>query len=105
MRYSADNLLAAREAAGLSREQAAVRVGKTAGTLAYHESGRITPTISVLAALANAYGCRVTDLHDPADEDDAVTRFTAELKALVDRAPPFTPAQQANLRALLRGVA
>jgi transcriptional regulator with XRE-family HTH domain len=105
MRYSAGYLLAAREAAGLSREQAAHRVGKTAGTLAYYESGRIAPTISMLTALANAYGCPVTDLFDPADPDDAVTRFTAELKALVDRAPPFTPAQQANLRALSRGVA
>lgn len=67
----ATNLKAARERAGLSREQAAVAVGRTWSSLAAYERGVVTPPLNVLDRLANVYGVRISQLVDPAVRDVA----------------------------------
>lgn len=46
-------LIAARERAGLTREQVAVALTRSAGTIAAYERGVITPPRAVVVRLAN----------------------------------------------------
>ncbi len=54
-------LRAHRRAVGLSRDQAAVAIGRTVSALIKYETRRITPTAYALARLADAYGCDIDD--------------------------------------------
>lgn len=72
--FNAPALRAAREAAGLSQEQAASAVSRSWLTLLQWESGRHVPPANVLSQLAGAYGISVGELWDDApgaDEGDA----------------------------------
>jgi transcriptional regulator with XRE-family HTH domain len=104
-RYSPSQLRAHREPTGLSRDDVAQHLGKTAGTIRNYEQGRIVPPVHVLAQLADLYGVSVDDLFDPADPDDDVAQYASEIRRVVQAAPPLSPQQNAQLRALLRGVA
>ncbi len=65
------NLKAAREHAGLSREQAALAIGRTWSSLAAYERGVVTPPLAVLDRLAEVYGVRLAALVEPAVPDVA----------------------------------
>ncbi len=67
----ATNLKAARERAGLSREQAALAVGRTWSSMAAYERGVVTPPLAVLDRLAGVYGVRLSELIEPAVPDVA----------------------------------
>jgi transcriptional regulator with XRE-family HTH domain len=57
-------LRAARESVGLSRERAAIAVGRSWRSISNYESGRGVPSAPVLIALAELYGVAVEDLLD-----------------------------------------
>lgn len=57
MQLSGPRLKAQRIAAGLNRERVALAVSRSAGTIALWEAGRVTPSGTQLAELANLYGC------------------------------------------------
>lgn len=58
----ADRLAAARRGAGLSREQAALAIGRSWSSLAGYERGVNTPPVPVLVDLAALYGTTVSAL-------------------------------------------
>jgi transcriptional regulator with XRE-family HTH domain len=58
-------LRAAREAAGLSRERAAIAVDRSYRSICNYEDGRGVPSARTLIALAEVYGVAVEDLVDP----------------------------------------
>jgi transcriptional regulator with XRE-family HTH domain len=103
--FSAHRLRALSQDADLTREQVAHQLGKTVGTITKYELGTIVPTVHVLGDFARIFQIDVGELFDADDPNDAVTSFAAEIRAMVDQAPPFTAAQAARLRVLLRGVA
>ena len=102
--YSPQRLRDARVSAGLSRDQAAQRAGRTVATVTAYEQGGVTPTVAILGRLATIYSVGVETLFDADDPADAVTAFAAEITRLVDTAPPLSAAARSNLRTLLRGV-
>ena len=59
---SGARLRAARESAGLTREQLAVLVGRSAQSVALWERGTVTPNVRVLAVVAEALGIQLTSL-------------------------------------------
>lgn len=61
----ADKLRAAREAAGLSQQQAAEASGMYQATIARYETDGRVPTLGALYKLAAAYGVGVCDLLPP----------------------------------------
>jgi transcriptional regulator with XRE-family HTH domain len=61
---SPTRLRAAREAAGLSRERAAVAIGRSYRSICQYEDGYNRPPANVLLALAEVYGVSVEDLTD-----------------------------------------
>jgi transcriptional regulator with XRE-family HTH domain len=61
--FSADRLRAARRQCGLSRDQFAVRIGRTVSTVTKYEIGQLTPSASVLGAIAAVLDCEVGDLY------------------------------------------
>ncbi len=58
----ARKLTQARQSAGVSREQAAVSIGRSWSSLAAYERGAIVPPLPVLDRLARLYGVRLPDL-------------------------------------------
>jgi transcriptional regulator with XRE-family HTH domain len=104
-RYSPARLKAARQAAGLSQADLAALVGKSVRAIQKYDQGEVIPTVAVLGAIARAVDVPIGELFDADDATDPVAAFTAEIKTLVDRMPPFTAEQRSRLRALLRGVA
>ena len=75
-------LRAARRAAGRTREEAALWVGKSSRTIDAYESGQAVPPGNVLVALANLYRVAVEDLCS-------------------ERTPPLSESQRERLAALL----
>ena len=57
---------AAREAAGLSRERAALAVDRSYHAIVQYESGQTNPSSAILLALAETYGVKVEDLTEKA---------------------------------------
>lgn len=104
-RYDPQRLRAARERAGMTQQAVADGIGRSSNTYVRYESGRVTPTVYVLGDVAGVLGVPVDDLFDPSDPSDPVTAFAAEIKAMVDAAPPLTAAQKSQLRVLLRNTA
>lgn len=51
-----------RVTAGLPREQLALQVGRTAGTVANWERGRVIPPPGVMLRIAEALGCSFAEL-------------------------------------------
>lgn len=58
----AARLKAARDAAGLSQQQAAERAGTYQVTIARFETDKRVPTLGILYKLAEAYGVNICDL-------------------------------------------
>jgi len=70
-RLSPTKLTDARSAAGLTREQVAVAVGRSFASIAGYERGRILPPADVLARMADLYDVGVGTLFTM--EDDATS--------------------------------
>lgn len=62
--FSPACLRRAREAAGLRQEHVAVAVDRSVGSISGYESGQITPSATMVAALATAIGCNPGDLYE-----------------------------------------
>lgn len=60
--FSGPRLREARKSAGLSPEQLAVSIGRSFYSVREWELGRVTPSVTTLAALADTLGCTVDDL-------------------------------------------
>lgn len=60
--FSGPRLRNARKSAGLSPEQLAVSIGRSFYSVREWELGRVTPSVTTLAALADILGCTVDDL-------------------------------------------
>ncbi|MCX5588176.1 MULTISPECIES: helix-turn-helix domain-containing protein [Streptomyces] len=60
--FSGRRLREARKTAGLSPEHLAISVGRSAYSIHEYELGRVTPPITVIAAIADALGRSVDDL-------------------------------------------
>lgn len=64
-RFSGDAMRKLREAADLSLEQLAIKLGKSAFTVRDYELGRTNPTVQALADMADALDCNMSDLFVP----------------------------------------
>jgi transcriptional regulator with XRE-family HTH domain len=60
--FSGPRLREARKSAGLSVEQLAISVCRSAYSVHEYQRGRVTPSVATLAALADTLGCTVDDL-------------------------------------------
>ncbi|NJP73806.1 helix-turn-helix transcriptional regulator [Streptomyces sp. C1-2] len=60
--FSGPRLREARKSAGLSPEHLAISVGRSSYSIREYEMGRVTPSVTTLAALADTLGCTVDDL-------------------------------------------
>lgn len=61
-RFSGERLRAARERAGLSREQLAVLVQRSHGSIVLYEQGRSLPSVTALERLAATLDVPIGDL-------------------------------------------
>lgn len=61
---SGPRLREARKSAGLSAEQLAISVGRSAYSIHEYELGRVTPGTAVLIAIADTLGRSIDDLLD-----------------------------------------
>jgi transcriptional regulator with XRE-family HTH domain len=57
-------LAARRRAAGYSRERLGVAAGRSLGSIAEYEKGRLSPPGDVLGVMASALGCTVDDFFE-----------------------------------------
>ena len=89
--------------AGLTQQELADRIGRPTATVALFEANEVIPALGPLGAMATALGCRTDDLYDSDNPDDPVTKYAAELAALVAAAPPLTSTQLAEIGAVVRG--
>lgn len=60
--FSARRLREAREAAGFSREQAAVGVGRSYQSIVSYELGRVAPPLDIATRFAALYGVDIAEL-------------------------------------------
>lgn len=60
--FSGRRLREARSAAGVSAEQIAIGVGRSAYSVHDYERGRVLPPVDVLIKAATLIGCRLDDL-------------------------------------------
>lgn len=60
-------LKALREAKGLTQRELAGRCGIDYSSLSMYESGKRIPNMKTIAKLANALGCRISDLNEYGD--------------------------------------
>ena len=60
--FSGQRLRETRKAAGVSVEQLALTIGRTAYSIHEYQRGRVTPPTSIMAAIADALDCKVDDL-------------------------------------------
>jgi DNA-binding XRE family transcriptional regulator len=67
--FSADAARALRRLAGLSRTEAASRMGLAAATVSRYEASVCRPSLDALARMADAYGCNVGDFFRPGPDD------------------------------------
>ncbi|GAA2753365.1 hypothetical protein GCM10010440_73100 [Kitasatospora cinereorecta] len=93
--FRADRLVAERAKVGLGRQELAQRVGIRPAVLDDYEAGLRTPNAKMLAGLAEALGCQVQDLLDPAEEPD--------LRALREQASGLGPGAAAAAAQMSRG--
>ncbi|MFK0178577.1 helix-turn-helix transcriptional regulator [Streptomyces xanthochromogenes] len=61
---SGRRLREARKSAGISAEQLAISVGRSAYSIHEYELGRVTPGVPILIAIADTLGRRIDDLLD-----------------------------------------
>ena len=65
---SGRRLREARKSAGISAEQLAINVGRSAYSIHEYELGRVTPGTAVLIAIADTLGRPIDDLLDETEE-------------------------------------
>lgn len=65
---SGRRLREARKSAGISAEQLAISVGRSAYSIHEYELGRVTPGTAVLIAIADTLGRPIDDLLDETEE-------------------------------------
>ena len=70
--FSGPRLREARKSAGLSPEHLAISVGRSSYSIREYEMGRVTPSVSTLAAMADALGRPVDDFLADTDERQEV---------------------------------
>lgn len=68
---SGRRLREARKSAGVSAEQLAINVGRSAYSIHEYELGRVTPGTAVLIAIADTLGRPIDDLLDEDSEETA----------------------------------
>jgi transcriptional regulator with XRE-family HTH domain len=66
--FSGRRLRETRKAAGISIAQLAIGVDRSVYSIQEYENGRVTPSTSVLLAIADILGLRVDDLFEEAAE-------------------------------------
>lgn len=66
--FSGRRLREARKSAGVSAEQLAISVGRSAYSIHEYELGRVTPGVPVLIGIADALGRPVDDFLDEIEE-------------------------------------
>lgn len=64
LRFSGSRLRARRVRVQMQREELALKVARSAHSIASYELGRAVPSIETLGALASALGCTIDDLFD-----------------------------------------
>ncbi len=79
---TAKRIRAHRKAAGLTQEAVAEQCGLQVETISRVESGRTTPSLETLLALAEALGCGVADFVDPSRPAPVGPLSSDELEAL-----------------------
>jgi transcriptional regulator with XRE-family HTH domain len=104
-RYSPDRVAQARKNAHKTQAELGEAIGRTFYTVTKYERGVLVPSAHTLGAIATACGVSVSDLFDPDDPNDLVTKYADELKAVVAGFPPLDEHQRSQVRALLRGIA
>ncbi len=97
--FSGQRLREARTAAGLSPEQVAVSIGRSAYSVHEYERGRVRPSAATLGALAAILGCPVDALYD----GDPDVQLQDAVRRVVDAAPRMSSEQRHRLSVLLRG--
>jgi transcriptional regulator with XRE-family HTH domain len=68
--FSPRRVREARAAAGLTREEAAVAIGRSFQTIRSYEEGRISPPAAMLGRLAAALGVGVEDFFESTTDPD-----------------------------------
>jgi putative transcriptional regulator len=71
MGLSLNRLKECREKAGLTQEKLAGRVGVSRQTINSIEAGRYVPSLELALKLGRVFACRVEDLFDNPEDDDA----------------------------------
>jgi DNA-binding XRE family transcriptional regulator len=69
--YSGDHLRSQRELAGLKREHVALAVQRSTHTIREYEWGRVTPSVSTLARIADLFGCSLDQFFKVTAEETA----------------------------------
>lgn len=69
--FSGQRLRETRKAAGISIERLAITIGRSAYSIQEYQRGRVTPPITVIAAIADALGRPIDDLLDEETADAA----------------------------------
>lgn len=70
-RLNPEAFKAQRIASERSRVDAAVATGRSVEAITAYESGRVTPPVTVLLDLADAYGCDVSDFLEAVEPEPA----------------------------------
>jgi transcriptional regulator with XRE-family HTH domain len=87
-RFSPTRLRSARQAAQLRTEELALAVDRSNETIRSYELGRVDPPVTMVAALAEALGCRPGDLF--ADTDPLLANKVAASRAAQGLPPKIT---------------
>jgi transcriptional regulator with XRE-family HTH domain len=98
-RFSPTRLRSARQAAQLRTEELALAVDRSNETIRSYELGRVDPPVTMVAALAEALGCRPGDLF--AETDPLLANKVAASRAAQGLPPKITdPAAVARIAAV-----
>ncbi len=60
--FSGQRLRDIRKAAGISTEQLAISIGRSAYSIHEYQRGRVTPPTGIIVAIADTLGCTIDDL-------------------------------------------
>lgn len=67
LRFSPSRLAQLRKDAGLTREEVAVALRKSYGTIAFYERGEVTPPVPMIEELAHLFGVTPGDFFEAED--------------------------------------
>jgi transcriptional regulator with XRE-family HTH domain len=98
LQLDGERLKRSRLEAGLTIEEVAGLAGVSTGSISMWENGARSPQAAQLLALCRVLNLQAEDVMVPADD------IEERIRAIVDAAPPLTPAQRAKLAAILAPV-